>query len=101
MKKQYDFSTAKRAKDVPHLAKLQAAAKAGAVISTPNKTRVTMYLDAQIVEAFKARAQAEGKGYQTAINEALRASVNSNDAPLTVQTLRKELKSAFKQLSAA
>jgi hypothetical protein len=38
MKAEYDFSKARRAKNVPHLAKLQAENAAG-------KTRVTMYLD--------------------------------------------------------
>ena len=36
MRKEYDFSKAKRAKDVPHLAKLQAEAK--------GKTRITIML---------------------------------------------------------
>jgi uncharacterized protein (DUF4415 family) len=100
MKREYDFSTAKRAKDVPHLAKLQAAVKAGASITTSNKTRVTMYLDAQVIEAFKARAEAEGKGYQTAINDALRAAISSDNAPLTLTVLRKELKAALRQVAA-
>ena len=100
MKREYDFSTAKRAKDVPHLAKIQAAVNAGASITTPNKTRVTMYLDAQVVEVFKARAEAEGKGYQTAINEALRAAISSDNAPLTLSVLRKELKAALRQVAA-
>ncbi len=37
MRKQYDFSKAKRAKNVPHLAKLQAVAT--------GKTRITIMLD--------------------------------------------------------
>ncbi len=63
MKAEYDFSGAKRAKDVPHLSKLQSASAKG-------KTRVTMYLDDSVVKAFRAKAEAEGKGYQTLINDA-------------------------------
>ena len=50
MKAEYDFSKAKRAKDVPHLAKLQSAAAKG-------KTRVTIYLDDSILESFRLRAE--------------------------------------------
>ena len=53
MRKEYDFSAAsgaKRAKDVPHLAKLQARAQ-------PNKTRVTMWIDEDVVAAFRARGE--------------------------------------------
>jgi hypothetical protein len=41
MRKQYDFSKAKRAKDIPHLARLQAEAK--------GKTRITIMLDNDLV----------------------------------------------------
>lgn len=55
MKAEYDFSKAKRARDVPHLAKLQDAASKG-------KTRVTMYLDDEVLVLFvqmpKARVRA-------------------------------------------
>lgn len=57
MRKECDFSAAsgaKRAKDVPHLAKLQARAQ-------PNKTRVTMWIDEDVVAAFRARGQG-GRG---------------------------------------
>jgi uncharacterized protein (DUF4415 family) len=64
MHKEYDFSPtsgAKRAKDVPHLAKLQARAQ-------PNKTRVTMWIDEDVVAAFRERAAQGGSGYQTEMN---------------------------------
>jgi uncharacterized protein (DUF4415 family) len=64
MRKQYDFSQAKRAKDVPHLAELQAESK--------GKTRITIMLDNFVIEAFRELADAEGVGYQTLINQALR-----------------------------
>lgn len=56
MKKEYDFSKAKR----------------GAVIPQPSKTRITIYLDNDLLETFRDRADAVGRGYQTMINEALR-----------------------------
>lgn len=73
MKKEYDFSKAKR----------------GAVLPTPGKTRITIYLDDEIVQRFKAKSEQTGKGYQTLINEALGAHVGVRDAPLTPEIVRK------------
>ena len=81
--KEYDFSNAERAHNVPHLAKLQA--------ENVGKTRITMFLDDDILAAFRERAAQSGKGYQTLINEALRASLSPESAPLTVEMLRKVL----------
>ncbi len=53
-------------------------------------------LDDDVIEAFRARADAEGRGYQTAINAALRAALNADNAPVTVATLRRELRKALK-----
>lgn len=64
MRRQYDFSKSKRAKDVPHLARLQADAK--------GKTRITIMLDNDLLMTFRAKADAEGVGYQTLINQTLR-----------------------------
>jgi len=89
MRDEYDFSNAKPVKDVPHLAKWQAAASKG-------KTRITIMLDNDVLEAFRQRAEAEGRGYQTAINQALRAAVDADQAPITVAILRRELKKALK-----
>ncbi|OOG55231.1 hypothetical protein B0E47_10635 [Rhodanobacter sp. B05] len=80
MKTEYDFSKAKRAKDVPHLAKLQAAAATG-------KTRISIMLDDDVIAGFRARAAVDGMGYQTEINRALRASLQGE--PVTLETLRK------------
>jgi predicted DNA binding CopG/RHH family protein len=86
MRKQYDFSKAKRAKSVPHLARLQAEAK--------GKTRITIMLDNDLLMAFKAKADAEGTGYQTLINQTLRrASGASNVDEATLRrVIREELK---------
>lgn len=79
MRKEYDFSKAKRAKDVPHLAKLQAEAK--------GKTRITIMLDNFVIEAFRQLAEQEDIGYQTLINRRLRESLETN--PLNEETLRR------------
>jgi uncharacterized protein (DUF4415 family) len=81
MRKEYDFSPAggaKRAKDVLHLAKLQSRAQ-------PNKTRVTMWIDEDVVAAFRERAAAGGSGYQTEMNRALREAATGT--PLTAENL--------------
>jgi hypothetical protein len=58
MQDEYDFSSGKR----------------GAVTDTSGKTRITLFLDDDVVAAFRERAAASGIGCQTLINEALRAS---------------------------
>lgn len=58
------------------------AAKRGAVFPNPGKTRITIYIDTDVLDEFRAVAEREGRGYQTAINEALRAAVIREAAPL-------------------
>ena len=87
MRKEYDFSQAKR----------------GAVIPSPGKTRITIMLDDDLIEFFRAKAEAQGTGYQTMINATLRASVgqkqskSAEDRPLTVAALRKVLREELHQ----
>jgi uncharacterized protein (DUF4415 family) len=82
MRKQYDFSKGKR----------------GPVIASPGKTRITIMLDDDIIEHFRAEAEAKGTGYQTMINAALRAATSKvrrsskDDEPVTVSVLRKVLR---------
>jgi uncharacterized protein (DUF4415 family) len=85
MRKEYDFTGAKRAQDVPHLAKLQAEIAKG-------KSRITILIDDDVLAAFRARAEREGKGYQTLINEALRTALAPEQAPVTVEALRQVLR---------
>ncbi len=73
MKKEYDFSKAKR----------------GAVISPVGKTRITIYLDDEIVQQFKLRSEKSGKGYQTLINEALKSYLSASEVVLTPELVRK------------
>jgi len=76
MRKEYDFSRAKR----------------GAVVPPKGKTRITIMLDNDVIEAFRTQAETQGIGYQTAINEALRAALRTGDAPLTANKLREILR---------
>lgn len=55
MRKEYGFTDAKRAKDVPHLARLQAETSCG-------KTRITILLDDDILREFRAWVGREGRG---------------------------------------
>jgi|RhiMethySRZTD1v2_1073278.scaffolds.fasta_scaffold357709_2 Arc/MetJ family transcription regulator len=68
MRKQYDFSQAKR----------------GAVVATPpGKTRITIRLDDDVLAWFKERVREAGGGnYQTLINEALKTYINLRREPL-------------------
>jgi uncharacterized protein (DUF4415 family) len=86
MRKQYDFSRAKRAKSVPHLARLQAEAK--------GKTRITIMLDNDLLMTFKAKAESEGTGYQTLINQTLRRATGAVtvDESTLRRVIREELK---------
>ena len=85
MRKEYDFSRAKRAAVVPHLVKLQAEA-AG------SKTRITMRVDNSVLAAFKARAEASGGSYQTMMNEALKQyALGLSLVDVVRETIREEL----------
>ena len=76
MRKEYDFSRGKR----------------GQVIVSPGKTRITIMIDDDVIEAFRAKAETAGRGYQTLINEVLRAALAEDDRPVTAKMLRKILR---------
>ena len=82
MKKEYNFKKAKR----------------GPVIKTKGKTRITMYLDDDVLNTFRELADESGTGYQTMINEALREYLGRSSGPIDEVTLRRvireELRSA-------
>jgi uncharacterized protein (DUF4415 family) len=81
MRKEYDFKGGKR----------------GAVIPSPGKTRITIMLDDEVIEGFRVRAEAAGRGYQTLINEALRAWLAEDDRPVTAKMLRKILREELRE----
>ena len=83
MRKEYDFSRAKRGPVVP---------------GSKGKTRITIRLDDDVVEWFKAEVHAAGGGnYQTLMNHALREYMTNWHEPLEEvlrRVLREELKNA-------
>ncbi len=56
-----------------------------------SKSRITIYLDAGIVEHFKEIALREGVGYQTLINEALLQVVIGDKQEIEKEGLKEEL----------
>lgn len=82
MRDDYDFSKAQR----------------GAVLPSPGKTRITIMLDDDVIEHFRAQAEAQGTGYQTLINALLRKALagptkaRPEGKPLTVAALRRVLR---------
>ena len=55
-----------------------------------------MYLDNDVLDEFRAKADKQGKGYQTLINEALRG-VLTLESPLDAQTLRRIIREELKK----
>lgn len=82
MRDEYDFSQGKR----------------GAVLPSKGKTRITIYLDDDILDNFRERAESEGTGYQTLINQALNAYLQEpNQHPVTESDLRRILREELLQ----
>ena len=82
MRDEYDFTKAQR----------------GPVIPSPGKTRITIMLDDDLIEYFRAQAERGGTGYQTRINALLRRAVAAESAdsederPVTEAMLRRVLR---------
>ncbi len=83
MKNEYDFTNAKR----------------GAIIQAPNKQRITIRLDVDIIDWFKGQVQGGGN-YQTLINEALRNHLDHIDGQLE-NTIRKVIREEIKAVNMA
>ena len=71
--------------------------KRGAIVKAdPNKIRITIRLDSDIVEHFKKQVHDAGGGnYQTLLNDALRKHIQSEVEPLE-ETLRKVIREELK-----
>lgn len=81
MKKEYDFSKGKRGPVIP---------------SAPNKTRVTIRLDNDILDWFRNKVnQAGGGNYQTMINDALRGHIQTEKETLE-EVLRRVIREEIK-----
>ena len=79
MLKEYDFSKGKRGPVLPHR----------------GKTRITIFIDTDILEWFRDEAEREGRGYQTEINQALRNYIKQDKRSIQEiirETVRKELR---------
>jgi hypothetical protein len=76
MRAEYDFSKGKR----------------GAVIPQKGKTRISIFIDNAVLDAFRARAEKAGTGYQTMMNEALRKYLSETEQLVTEQVLRQVLR---------
>lgn len=83
MKAEYDFSKGKR----------------GALIPTKGKTRITIYIDDAVLDEFRARAERAGTGYQTMMNEALKAFLEKSDKPVTAAVLRQIIREELPEIS--
>jgi len=73
--------------------------KRGAIVKPdPNKVRITIRLDGDIIEHFKKQVHASGGGnYQTLINDALRAHIQAQSNPLE-DTLRKVIREELRHV---
>lgn len=83
MRKEYDFSKGRR----------------DAVIPQRGKTRITIFIDDDILEKFRERADHVGRGYQTMINEALRDYLSKSSRPVDEETLRRVLREELRDAS--
>ncbi len=84
MKKEYDFTKAKR----------------GPVVEETGKTRITIRLDTDILDWFRQQVNANGGGnYQTLINRALRDHVTRRTEPLE-DVLRRVLRAELRKKKA-
>ena len=80
MKSQYNMSKAKRR----------------AIVPTKGKTRVTLYLDNDILDHYRKKAEKAGRGYQTLVNEALQTSMKDKRVN-SVTTLRRIIREELKK----
>ncbi len=76
--------------------------KRGTVVPPdPNKLRITIRLDGDIIAYFKRKVHEAGGGnYQTLMNQALRELIDSDSKPLE-ERLRKVIREELRQVSEA
>ena len=75
-------------------------ARQGVVVApSPNKTRITIRLDTDVVDWFRKRVHEAGGGnYQTLINEALRQHIDAREGVLE-NALRKVIREELQVLA--
>ncbi len=59
-----------------------------AAIPQKGKTRISIFIDNAVLDAFRARAEKAGMGYQTMMNDALRQYLSEAQQPVTETILR-------------
>jgi len=93
MRDQYDFSDAKPSAEIPALARLDAQNR--------GKTRITINIDTDVLDAFRERADALGRPYQPMINAALRAYLAHERHESLEATLRRVIREELKPAAVA
>lgn len=84
MRAEYDFSKSKR----------------NPFVSPKGKTRITIFIDNAILDEFRSRAEKAGSGYQTMMNDALRAYLTDTDSqPVTEAMLRRVIREELPRAS--
>jgi uncharacterized protein (DUF4415 family) len=75
--------------------------KRGPVLPVPpGKERITIRLDADILEYFRGQVERAGGGnYQTLINNALRAYIEGGQKPTIEETLRRVIREELRPTS--
>ena len=76
MRAEYDFSKSVRK----------------ALIPSKGKTRISIFIDNAVLDAFRLKAENAGVGYQTLMNEALKQFLAESGRPITEDSLRQILK---------
>ena len=76
MRAEYDFSKAVRK----------------ALIPNKGKTRISIFIDNAVLDAFRSKAESVGIGYQTMMNDALKQFLSESGRPITETSLRQILK---------
>jgi len=67
------------------------------VAKSKGKTRITIYLDNDVIEAYRKMGDARGRGYQTLINDALHETLGNVQRPVDAKTLRRILREELKK----
>ncbi len=81
MQKEYDFNKGRR----------------GAIIKQKGKSRITIYIDDDVLEEFRRSGDDTGKGYQTLINDALKKYLEKSDQAISEKTLRRVIREELKK----
>ncbi len=82
--KDHDFKQAKSVAEIPALAQLQSEAS--------GKSRITIRVDNEIINTFKAKAAMNNGNYQTMINDALKQFLQGETlAEVVKKTIKQEL----------